>query len=68
MPSDAFLSAFWPQFWASVAATFFIATVSIVFAYAIRLRIARIFWRAVTSIKKGVLAEENALRDHLEKK
>ena len=63
MISDEFLRQFWPQFWGSVMATFFMALVTVVFAYGARLRIARFFRQTAQHIKETLVSEEEKLRD-----
>ncbi len=62
--SDEFWRQFWPQFWGSVMATFFMALVTVVFAYVARLRIVRFFRRMVQNIKDTLVTEEEKLEEN----
>ncbi|HLB51076.1 MAG TPA: hypothetical protein VJL38_02790 [Patescibacteria group bacterium] len=65
MISDEFLRQFWPQFWGSVMATFFVALLTVVFAYVARLRIARFFRQMARNIKDTLVTEEEKLKKEL---
>ncbi len=68
MVTDEFLGQFWPQFWGSVAATFFLALITFVFTYLARLPIARFLRKTLENVKHTVIAEEEKLKSEYTKK
>lgn len=60
--SEYFWSQFWPQFWGGVAATVFLAALTLVFTYIARLRIALLFRDIVRSMRKKVAMEEEKIK------
>jgi len=69
MFSEVFLSQFWPQFWASIAATLFLALIAFVFTYLARLHIVRFLKTTISNIKNTVIVEEEHLKqEYIEKK
>lgn len=67
MFSEAFWSQFWPQFWGGVAATLFIAVLTLVFTYVARTNIFRFVRRMIDEVKNVVHLEEEKLRAEEEK-
>ncbi|MDD5083626.1 MAG: hypothetical protein PHT88_01645 [Candidatus Moranbacteria bacterium] len=66
--TEEFWGQFWPQFWGGVAATVFIATLTIAFTYIARLRITLFLHGVVKNMKKRIVMEEARLKAEYESK
>lgn len=62
---NTFWDQFWPQFWGGVASALFVGILSIVFAYAARLKLARFFVNLQNSVKNVLLAEEEQIKGEI---
>lgn len=60
--SEEFWSQFWPQFWGGVAATLFLAALTLIFTYIARLQIARFLRRFIMNMRRKIVLEEEKLK------